>query len=379
MPSLEFKVELPSVITFCDSDFTQEESFATELLLSASSNKNHFKNKPSIPSETLLVANKPHHQSDKGGGVVREDIRSVFINSFFDGIKGSKAAEQDVSSKELNPDIFDAMLQRDHLSIFHIIEKDARQLGRQDAAGLLDVPAQSIPLLVAINLGLPTQLIKLMVAKTPRRCIGAVNAAGATALSLAILRRMPREVVEELVALSPPEVFAAARASSPLAQEDTILVLAILCKLDAELVERIVERMSGRDVGHLLPLAVDHRLPLPLLGAMIRRAPVDSVRLTVRALMHKNNVSPEYMCALVEADLPLTGSTRPGQSSPAQGYSSWHLLLAHPGDANFEAIRLLLRRNAGVVAQLAVSEDADGRISFGMASKRVRDEMGKYL
>ena len=274
----------------------------------------------------------------------------------------------DISGVFFYNDVFEAIMNRDLASILRIVDQDKRQLERSDFSHF-DVPANSTPLLVAINFGLPVQLIKLLINSTPQRLIGKQNLAGASALSLAITRRMPQDVLTMLIAKTPTEAFSVQGDLS-----DSILTLAILSKVSLNVISMIIEKTPSREMGSHLMLAINQHLPLPLFEEMVKKATIDDIRRTVVATMHKNNMSPEYMCRLAEADLPVAS-----RGLKAGGYSSWHKLLAHPGDVNFEAIKLILQRNKDIVGQLAVSEDADGRISFGMASKRVRDEISKYL
>ena len=340
---IDFKVEMPSVIPFGDSDFTVE---VDEKLLLSSSSKNLQKGKTLIPSDRiLLMRDEPDDSLKPEGHHEKEELEEARYGS-----------------------IFEAMQNRDHGAILKMIEDDVRQLEKHDFS-CYDVPFGSIPLIVAINLGLPIQLIKILIEKTPRRSLGRQNDEGATALSMSIVKRMPREVILSLIERTPADSF-----DSQGDYQESILTVAILSKLPSDLVVAILDKCSSSEVTHALLLhAIQLETPLPLLQLMISKADVEEIRQAVRIAMHKNNMNAESMCMLVEADLPIQARTT------SRGYSSWHMLISHPGDANFEAIKLLLRRNAEIVGQLAVSEDADGRISFGMASKRVRDEMSKYL
>lgn len=330
-PEPALVVELPSVVQF-DSDFNME--IDEKLLLSASS-KNHFKNRPKLSSERVLEL--------------------------------KEALEKPEEPR--HTDLFQALLARDHGAVVDLLDREPHQLERVDFAHF-DIPEGSIPLLVAISLGLPPQLLRLMLDKTPRKTLAQVNSAGASALSLALARRMPKPLLLELIDKTPVEALTTRRG-----YEESVLLVALLSAADAEVISALIERVPREDAGPLLMLAIDHRLPVGLMRRLISRAGVEDIRQAASRGMHKNNVPSEYMCLLAEADLPLG----PAPATEDRGYSVWHMLLAHPGDVNFEAIKLILRRNAGVVGQLAVSEDADGRISFGMASKRVRDEMSKYL
>lgn len=324
-----------SVTPFCDQDITLD--LDERVLLSASS-KNHFKNKPIIPAENVLFT------------------------------KESKRTESsDDLPLTLRTDIFEAILARDHASVLSIVDSDCRQLERGDFTQF-DIPGNSSPLLVAISLGLPAQLIKVLLEKTPQRSLAKINLGGASALSTAIMKRMPREILAELIKRTPSDLF------GPRGDyDDNILCIAVLSKLEAALLVPLIERTTPSDIGKALALAVESRLSLPLLQLLIARAPIESIRVTVRAALYKRSVPPEYLCLLVEADLPLKAR------AAEEGYSSWHMLLSHPGDGNLDAVALLLLRNRDAVGELALSEDADGRISFGMASKRVREEMSKYL
>ena len=308
------------------------------MLVSSSSSLNLVKSKTAIPPEHILPK--------RSEGVKINDISGVFFYQ----------------------DIFEAIMNRDHASILRIVDQDRRQLERCDFSHF-DVPANSIPLLVAINFGLPIQLIKLLISNTPQRLIGRQNFAGASALSLAITRRMPQDVLSMLIARTPSEGFSAQGDF-----HDSILTLAVLSKVPLDVIAMIIDKTPAREMGSHLMLAINQHLPLPLFEEMVKKASIEDIRRTVVATMHKNNMSPEYMCRLAEADLPVAS-----RGVKVGGYSSWHKLLAHPGDVNFEAIKLILQRNKDIVGQLAISEDADGRISFGMASKRVRDEISKYL